>query len=209
MRYLKSFWAFGTLIMLPVVAAALISFFLYRSQFDGGFSTVSGRWSEFGSYIGGVLGPVVSFCTLIAVVRTVYLQRELLAVQKSEFSELSSQQQGQLALAREEMESARTASYKEVQLRLVEMLIDRTRRQAEIIQTHIRMHLDNTPIFRPGEYLNNLSKKHESLVEQEGQLQLVMVELSVKDFLSIDEVRDFLKPTLTAFLTPNSDARSS
>ncbi|MCL8301989.1 hypothetical protein [Pseudomonas mosselii] len=209
MRYLKSFWVFGTLIMLPVIAAALISFFLYRSQFDGEFSTVSSRWSEFGGYIGGVLGPVVSFCTLIAVVRTVYLQRELLDIQKSEFREISSQQQGQLVLAKEEMESARTASYKEVQLRLVEMLIEQTRRQAELIQDHIRKHSENNPIFRPGEYLEKLSKKHNSLIKQEGDLRLVMVELSVTDFLSIEEVRAFLRPTLTEFLKPNGEARSS
>lgn len=61
-----------------------IAFSIYRQQFGGGYSPTSGDWSAFGSYIGGVLGPLVSFLTLVAVVRTVYLQRELLDAQREE-----------------------------------------------------------------------------------------------------------------------------
>lgn len=209
MRFLKSFWFFGTLIVLPVVVVALGAFLLYREQFDGSFSATSTKWSEFGSYIGGVLGPVVSFCTLLAVVRTVYLQRELLDTQKSEFRELSKQQRSQLTLAKEEMESARTASYKEVQLRLVEMLIEQTRQEAALIQGAIRQSSQNHPIFKPGDYLKGLSDRHNILVKKERRLRLLMVELSVTDFSSIEQVRLFLKPTLAAFLNPNGNESSS
>lgn len=57
---------------------------VYRQEFSGGYSSKSADWSAFGSYMGGVLGPLVSFLTLVAVVRTVYLQRELLNAQREE-----------------------------------------------------------------------------------------------------------------------------
>ncbi|MBK5437966.1 hypothetical protein JFV30_14390 [Pseudomonas sp. TH32] len=57
---------------------------VYRQEFSGGYSSKSADWSAFGSYMGGVLGPLVSFLTLVAVVRTVYLQRELLSAQREE-----------------------------------------------------------------------------------------------------------------------------
>ncbi|WP_152031569.1 hypothetical protein [Pseudomonas putida] len=200
MKFLKSFWSFAALIVLPVVVAAIASFVLYRDQFGGGFSDVSAKWSEFGGYIGGVLGPIVSFCTLLAVVRTVYLQRELIEVQKVEYKNLSAQQDAQIALAKEEMQTARTTSYRELQLRLVEMLIEQSRQEAFIIQSEISRHSKNPSIFQMGDYLANLSERNNQLAEEERQLRSVMVKLSVNEFGSLDEVKNFLEPYLNRFL---------
>lgn len=71
-------------LLLVACSGVYVAFSIYRQQFGGGYSPNPGDWSAFGSYIGGVLGPLVSFLTLVAVVRTVYLQRELLDAQREE-----------------------------------------------------------------------------------------------------------------------------
>lgn len=83
---LKSFWFFSSAIILLCLVAAI---WVYRSKFGGGFSQNSSDWSNFGSYMGGIFGPLVSFVTLLAVLKTVYLQRELLGVQQEEFERMS------------------------------------------------------------------------------------------------------------------------
>lgn len=200
MKFLKGFWSFAALIVLPVIVAAIFSFLLYRAQFGGGFSGVSAKWSEFGGYIGGVLGPIVSFCTLLAVVRTVYLQRELIEVQKLEYKKLLDQQDVQITLAKDEMQVARTTSYRELQLRLVEMLIEQSKQEAAIIQREIDRYSKNPSVFQVGDYLANLSERFNQLGEEERQLRLVMVMLSVNEFGSLEEVKKFLEPYLNRFL---------
>ncbi|WP_332773339.1 hypothetical protein [Pseudomonas sp. ESBL1] len=81
---LKAILSLWFSLMLIACAGVYLAFSIYREQFDGGYSPEPGDWSAFGSYMGGVLGPLVSLLTLIAVIRTVYLQRELLGAQREE-----------------------------------------------------------------------------------------------------------------------------
>lgn len=76
-----------------VVIAIIIAVCLYRSKFGGELAAASAEWSNFGGYIGGIFGPLVSFVTLLAVLKTVFMQRELLDAQKSEFELMNALQQ--------------------------------------------------------------------------------------------------------------------
>jgi uncharacterized membrane protein len=61
---------------------------VYFYMFNAGLSDDSGKWSDFGGYIGGLIGPLISFVTLLAVLQTVYLQKQLLDTQQAEFKDL-------------------------------------------------------------------------------------------------------------------------
>ncbi|ENP8357852.1 hypothetical protein ACEI14_004483 [Vibrio alginolyticus] len=53
----------------------VIVFALYTWHFPGGLSTDHTRWAEFGSYFGGVLGPVLVFFSFLFLARQIELQR--------------------------------------------------------------------------------------------------------------------------------------
>lgn len=87
---LKLFWFFSSA---SIVVSFVIAICAYRLKFGGALSENSSDWSNFGSYMGGIFGPLVSFVTLLAVLKTVYLQRELLDAQREEFDRMNTVQQ--------------------------------------------------------------------------------------------------------------------
>ncbi|WP_052961874.1 hypothetical protein [Pseudomonas fluorescens] len=87
---LTSFWFFSSS---TIVISLVIAIWVYRLKFGGVLSDNSSDWSNFGSYMGGIFGPLVSFVTLLAVLKTVYLQRELLDAQSREFDRMNVIQQ--------------------------------------------------------------------------------------------------------------------
>lgn len=85
--------------MLVATVAVLLS---YRSKFHGPLSGVAADWGNFGSYLNGVLSPILLFLTLIYLARTLQSQRDLQADQKKEFETANENQQNQI----EELEKA-------------------------------------------------------------------------------------------------------
>ena len=63
---------------LLVLAGTIGAYFLFVC-FGPTFSPNSVEWANFGSYFGGVAGPMLSFLALMAVVWTVHLQYDLLS----------------------------------------------------------------------------------------------------------------------------------
>ncbi|EHU4945743.1 hypothetical protein KY897_004208 [Vibrio vulnificus] len=79
------------IIVIPVsvvIIILLMVFFIYRSEFKGGFSGTASDWGSFGSYFGGVAGPIVGLFSLVAVLITIKLQATLIDSQRSEFIKL-------------------------------------------------------------------------------------------------------------------------
>lgn len=68
-----SFALLGLAILVGTMAA-----YLWLGGFAPTLSTHAADWANFGTYVGGVAGPLLSFLALIAVVWTVRLQYELL-----------------------------------------------------------------------------------------------------------------------------------
>ncbi|WP_063800625.1 hypothetical protein [Burkholderia cepacia] len=66
--------------IIAAAIAALLAVAAYWVRFslllDQDFSTSSTAWSEFGSYVGGVLGPILTFFTLIFMVKTLDSQNK-------------------------------------------------------------------------------------------------------------------------------------
>ena len=112
--------------------SAFFASYYYWETFGSQRSSNSSDWSAFGSYFGGVFGPLISFCTLLAVLKTVYLQRELLDEQKDEFRAMNSMQSKsiaaqleQLNLAKVESLQSEVQSYQTSQINLIELFIER------------------------------------------------------------------------------------
>ncbi|CAG36294.1 putative phage abortive infection protein [Desulfotalea psychrophila] len=64
----------------------------YFYHFQSGFSTAQADWSAFGDFVGGSLGPILSFFGLIAILLTLHFQAQQLKTSQTE-----------LALSREEL----------------------------------------------------------------------------------------------------------
>jgi len=72
----KVFIGVGVLALLAVVAIAPI----YRAFIGPNISTTSAEWNNFGTFAGGVLGPVLSMLAFFALVCTIFLQEQQLAL---------------------------------------------------------------------------------------------------------------------------------
>lgn len=68
------FWAagIGVLISITVIVSYVITF---GSQ---GLSSEQGKWAEFGEFVGGTIGPVIGFMTIVALISTLVVQRQQL-----------------------------------------------------------------------------------------------------------------------------------
>jgi hypothetical protein len=94
--YIKSVPAAGIILFLAVI----VIYTAPRAELQVG--TDPSYWGAFGDYVGGILNPLFGILTLIGLVITVWLQMEILEVQKAE-----------LAASREEL--AKSAEALEIQ----------------------------------------------------------------------------------------------
>lgn len=76
---------FSVFLVVAVVVAIVFAAVIYRHAFGAGLSVKPDNWSAFGSYVGGIFGPFISFLTLLAILKTIGLQKELLDTQRTEF----------------------------------------------------------------------------------------------------------------------------
>ncbi|MTI75741.1 MAG: hypothetical protein FH754_00205 [Marinobacter sp.] len=90
-------------------AAAII--FIYALTFKAGLSNDHQRWSEFGAFIGGTVGPLISFFAFFALLLTIILQNKAIRISKEELG-LTREE---LTLTREEL--AKTSASAESQAR--------------------------------------------------------------------------------------------
>ena len=70
-----------------IVCAGLfivIVFAVYTWHFPGGLSADHTRWAEFGSYFGGVLGPILVFFSFLFLARQIELQRSEIKISAQE-----------------------------------------------------------------------------------------------------------------------------
>lgn len=103
---------FALMLVIGVIICVSVAVTVYVQIFNLGLSSEPNNWSAFGSYIGGVLGPLISFLTLLAILKTIGLQKELLDTQRTEFEAMQALQlkaiEAQLSQIRQsESEAAR------------------------------------------------------------------------------------------------------
>ncbi len=103
-----------------VCAAALV----YRHYFGTTVSTSSSEWNNFGTFFGGLLGPILSMLAFFALVYTIFLQEQ------------------QLSLARSTLRAA--DADKEMTRKQLEAAVDTQRRTAEALALQNKLGSDQS-----------------------------------------------------------------
>lgn len=88
----KQMDVFSLFLVIVVIVSVVLAVLVYRQSFGFGLSLEPNNWSAFGSYMGGVFGPLISFLTLLAILKTIRLQKELLDTQRTEFEAMQALQ---------------------------------------------------------------------------------------------------------------------
>ena len=197
MKSAKRFWSFWFFIVALCAIGVTAAIFVYRLKFGGAFSSEASDWSAFGSYAGGIFGPFISFLTLLAVLKTVYLQRELLDNQAAEFIKLDAHQQSaakkqdlQLEMAKSELELTKAQAYLSTQLQFIEALKDYYRREADGLSEAIKLILDKGGYNAKSQEIAEPILKNKKAAEQKmSDLIGLSLELSMLDFSTVTEIR--------------------
>lgn len=195
-RLKRSIFSFWFLLVCIVFVSAIFASYYYWTMFGSQLSPNSSDWSAFGSYFGGVFGPLISFCTLLAVLKTVYLQRELLDVQANEFLKLEShqklalsKQEEQLALAKAELDISKAQAYLATQLELLETLRGHFRREADGMGSAAIKILEHKGFDSQHQKLAEEPIRKKKIAEQKiAELIALSLELSVLQYTTVDEI---------------------
>ncbi|MBN2414020.1 hypothetical protein JXQ31_20260, partial [candidate division KSB1 bacterium] len=101
----KTILIFICIVIIFSVVALSITLVLYATKFNAGLADDQVIWSYFGDYLGGVLGPVFTFLTIIILVVTLYYQREELELTRQELHNSTEQQKRSATALETQMES--------------------------------------------------------------------------------------------------------
>lgn len=179
----------GTLLSLGM--GVLFVFFIgvvgfYSVIFHDGLSVRSGEWSDFGSYFGGLLGPGISFVTLLALLRTIGLQLE----QNASFAAEGAQ--------------SNVLEYKSCQLRLLDQQITMFEKMLDRYDDEGRklFELPAAPGASRMEALKRIDRNIQTTDAQVEMLIRLSVEISITEFESTEEIREKMKSAL-AFINPH------
>jgi uncharacterized membrane protein len=132
-------------IIISALLFAIIVCSLYFYKFHGGMSDDQDHWNQFGGFLGGTLGPILNFLTLIALLLTLSLQIEQFKDSRE-----------QLANSKLELEEARkeAQSAKELQ----DMLLQAAKDQAEYTNTAARISALQAALSVASESLSQAQK---------------------------------------------------
>lgn len=116
---------------------ALVIIFAYAFTFKAGLSNDHQRWSEFGSFIGGTVGSLISFFAFFALLLTIILQNKAIRVSKEE-----------LALTREELAKTSASAESQAHHFIAQAKIDDLLQSVNQIEETIRSKSHLTlPVF--------------------------------------------------------------
>lgn len=187
--------------VLFVVAAVAVAILVYRFKIGGELASKSVEWSNFGTYIGGVFGPLISFVTLLAVLKTVYMQRDLLETQKNEFKDLSAKQDQQLVLAKAEAERAKVQAYQATILNVIESFSIEFRHDAnELSIAAEKAHIAGANILDSVNTAASYKARADSSREKVAQFKILALELSINEFTNTDEIKSRFGPEMMRIL---------
>ncbi|WP_152974943.1 hypothetical protein [Pseudomonas sp. RIT-PI-q] len=188
---------------LVLLICAAVAVFYYVDVFGWQFSKNQSDWSAFGSYIGGIFGPLVSFITLLAVLKTVALQRELLATQRSEFKAMQALQQNTFDAQQSQINEAAIKSYvdgierfREFGLQMVDRHILLFENKLDRAEANIGRYNEVVSINRiglkPG-LMSEALKQKETSAKMIERLVALSVAISQDEFLTIESIQDFYR----------------
>jgi hypothetical protein len=182
------------------VAGILISFLIaisfYRYAFPGALSLSPNDWSDLGSFFGGIFGPLVAFITLIALLKTIRLQRKLLTTQQNEFSKLFDLQHTTYITQLEQLKQAELlastnyiSSYQSTSLRMLEQQIILNQSIIERCTKTSYDIIDRLVLQKPGAtqgQIDQLLVQKEQSERTINELSQLAIKLSIQEYKSFD-----------------------
>lgn len=81
-RYAKSIVDNINTVVFWVCVILLTPFILYFSIFNGSLSHNPSDWASFGSFIGGLVGPILTFITVLVLVANLHESRKVSKINK-------------------------------------------------------------------------------------------------------------------------------
>lgn len=193
-----------------LVMALVVSCVFYFWVFRYGLSNNPDNWSAFGSFFGGIFGPLISAVTLVALLKTISLQRETMDTQREEYRKLQAQQeasfleqQQQTELARKALISARVADYRAGILQMLEQQCNYQHSAANAYSGRINTSLsmlgplaamEGSPenVKAMGD-LKVLAERMGKCERSAQEISKLSIKLSVKEFGSVDELKRYVE----------------
>lgn len=205
-KYVLSLWFFSVVL---VLCSVLITILLYRFNVGVEFSKNPNDWSGFGSYVGGVLGPLVSFVTLLAVLRTVYLQRELLDSQRTELERMSNlqndtfnaQEARSKALSVEAVRS-RVADYQDTVLQLIDQQLSIQQRIVDLMDMEEQKTASNKALGwdSRNQAENNIRERRANAMKTVELLSRFSMDIAIHEYESFSQLRELVTKRLTEII---------
>lgn len=202
---LKSIGISKFLYISPVVIllCAVCSIYFYRSKFGGELSARSDDWSAFGSYVGGVFGPLISFVTLLAVLVTVNLQRKLLGSQLAEFDRINTlqketfiSQKNQIEKSAEDALKLQISAAQDSAVKLIQMRIEIHEhdfdRHHDLIFKFDSEHAGDLGEFAVGKMEELLLYRDRARLTID-LLSIAALDIATKEFCTVLQVREELR----------------
>lgn len=183
------------------VIAFVVVFVIYVLNFEGGISGSQTKWSEFGGYFSGVLLPVISLLTLIALLKTIFLQREMIKLQDDTFRA----QIKQAGFYADEAAQSALDSRKSMLLSVVDKITARNIRDSENLTTVKRETLQSFLSISDFEEREKIKTELFMLQARIGEvenkrlsLDSVFYEISMTNYSSIEELQSHYEKKMFA-----------
>lgn len=193
--------AFSAVLVAVVVIALWLSIYLYRLSFGGELSVSPDKWSAFGTYIGGLFGPLISFLTLLAILKTIGLQKELLDTQRYEFEAMQRLQaktlDSQLAQIKRANAEADRRVIEETRLNILKTLDNNSsalQAEYEAKQRGLEMLLQRAMDGKTGPTLDQVHGMRDTLKVYGGRLAAMAMlhsDLCFDDFEDVASLRSY------------------
>lgn len=178
---------------------------LYLWKFNSGLSSSSDNWSAFGSFFGGVFGPLISGVTLVALVKTIRLQQQMMLTQKKDSERVISIQNDslknqleQLDIVKSQLESARLSDFKASVIRMLEQRITYYQNSQADVLTRISI-LKQLSISDEEfqEAVAKLSSAMPNYKDEVSRLLKFSLKLSVMEFDNVEALRAYMDSEIT------------
>ncbi|QXI24656.1 hypothetical protein HU724_010385 [Pseudomonas iranensis] len=193
-----------------LVIALVISGIFYFWVFRYGLSSNPDNWSAFGSFFGGIFGPLISAVTLVALLKTISLQREVIDTQREEYRKLQkqqefslSEQQQQTELARMALMSARVADYRAGILQMLEQQCNYQHSAANAYSGRINTSLsmlgplakmeDSPENIKAVSDLKVLAERMGESEKSAQEISKLSMRLAIKEFETVDELKSYIE----------------
>lgn len=189
-----------------LLASLAVSVYCYRQVFGAKFSTDPNYWSAFGTYFGGIFSPLVSFVTLVAILKTIKLQSTLLETQNTEFAVMQDIQMRTLASQQELSERAlKDAARQELEacrlsfLSLVDRYLDHAHKRLASLTSRFDIlaewMLDGKATDRKDDFIK-ISEILESLKVHIKDLHLIIVDITFSEITDPEVMREHFRSEL-------------